>query len=42
MNVFRKGIYIFSGCGIFEMILKNPYGSVEQALGYCSHQHIDS
>lgn len=28
------------GCGIFEMILKNSSGNIEQPLGYCSHQHI--
>lgn len=28
------------GCGIFEMILKNSSGNIEQPVGYCSHQHI--
>lgn len=37
IRVFPEGIYIFDGYGIFEMILKNPNGSIEYSLSYCSH-----
>lgn len=42
INVFPEGIYIFDGYGIFEMILRNPDGSIEYSLSYCSHQRTDN